>query len=95
MSTDEGERDEGPSGTRDRFVAVLIIESIALAIALVSPVTPSKTGSTWSPAEFFTTDPSYLQKVLAAFVTVHLIIAVLGVVVWIASRSAPGSRPSD
>lgn len=95
MSTEEDERGRGPSGTRDRFVAVLVIEFIALAIALVSPVTPSKTGSSWSPAELFAAEPSYPQKVLAAFVTVHLIIALLGVLVWIVSRSSPGSQPSE
>ena len=71
---------------RDRLKGVLVLESIALAIALVTPVTPSRTGSTWSPAEIFTTDPSYLEKVLASFVTVNLLMVFLGVVVWIVTR---------
>jgi predicted TIM-barrel fold metal-dependent hydrolase len=55
-------------------------------IALVTPITPTKTGSTWSPAELFTADPSYLEKVFASFVMVNLIIAALGLVAWVAIR---------
>jgi len=60
----------------------LVLEFIAVLIALVEPVTPSKTGSKWSPAQIFTDDPSYLQKVLASFVAVNLLIAILGFLVW-------------
>ena len=62
----------------DRVVGLLVVESIALAIALVTPITPSKTGSTWSPAHLLWTDPTYLQKVAASFVVVNLLIVVLG-----------------
>jgi hypothetical protein len=62
----------------DRVTGVVVIESVALAIALVTPITPSKTGSTWSPADLMWTDPTYLQKVAASFVVVNLLIAVLG-----------------
>lgn len=62
----------------DRITGLLVVESIALAIALVTPITPSKTGSTWSPADLMWTDPTYLQKVAASFVVVNLLIVVLG-----------------
>jgi hypothetical protein len=66
------------SRVSERVTGLLVIESIALAIALVTPITPSKTGSTWSPADLMWTDPTYLQKVAASFVVVNLLIAVLG-----------------
>lgn len=71
---------------RDRVKALMALESIAVAIALVTPLTPTRTGSTWSPAEIFTTDPSYLEKALASFAAVNLLLAVLGFVVWILTR---------
>ncbi len=64
------ELDDSRSGLPDWLVAVLLTEGTALLIALVTPVTPTKTGSTWSPADLFTADPSYLQKVMASFVMV-------------------------
>jgi hypothetical protein len=76
---------------RDRLKALATLEGIALGIALAAPVTPSRTGSTWSPAELFTADPNYLQKVLASFVVVNLMIAAIGVVVWLWVRRG-GSR---
>ena len=39
-----------PGGMPDWLVALLMAEGVALMIALVTPITPSKTGSTWSPA---------------------------------------------
>jgi len=77
----------------DRLRGLLVLEAIALAIALVSPVTPSKTGSTWSPAELFSEAPSYPQKVLAAFVTVNLMLLLLGLAAAVAIKigeSGPG-----
>ena len=70
----------------DRLKAVAVVEVIALLIALVEPITPSKTGSTWSPAEIFAANPSYLAKVLASFISVNLLIAILGIVAWVVSR---------
>jgi hypothetical protein len=81
--TEPSENGPQPSG---RLTGVLVVELIAALIALVEPATPSKTGSKWSPAEIFTADPSYLQKVLAAFVAVNLLFAVLGVVAWVVHR---------
>ena len=53
------------------------------------PLTPSKTGSTWSPAHLFTPDPTYLEKVAASFVLVNGILVGLGVVVWIVTVLGP------
>ncbi len=70
----------------DRVKGVLVIEFVALAIALVTPITPSKTGSTWTPASLIRTDPTYLEKVTASFVLVNLLILVLGLAVWAAVK---------
>ena len=75
-----------PSRLPDWLVAVLVIEGTAFLIALVTPVTPSKTGSTWTPAELFSEDPGYVAEVLASFVMVNLIVAILGLLVWVAVR---------
>lgn len=89
MANDDIDVQEGPATFRDRVVAVLAIELIAVSIALVSPVTPSKTGSTWSPADLFVEDPSYLEKALAAFVTVHVLMVLIGALAWLAVRIRP------
>jgi len=86
MTADQIDPPEDGPQPYARLTGILVVEVIAALIALVEPVTPSKTGSKWSPAEIFTTDPSYLQKVLAAFVAVNLLFAVLGVVVWVVHR---------
>ena len=75
-----------PRQSGGRLKGLLVLESIAMAIALASPLTPSKTGSNWSPAELFTADPNYIEKVFASFVTLNGIIAVLGLVVWLTTR---------
>jgi hypothetical protein len=83
---EERERTETERRFRDRLRGLLAVEGIALAIALVAPVTPSKTGSTWSPAELFDSDPGYLDKVLASFVTVNLLVLLIGAVAWVLLR---------
>jgi hypothetical protein len=82
----EPEAEEGPSRIAAILKGFLVLQGIALAIAFAVPITPSKTGSTWSPAELVTADPNYLQKVVASFVSVNGIIAVLGVVVWLSTK---------
>ena len=82
----EPELEDRRSRLPDWLVAVVLTEGTALMIALVTPITPSRTGSTWSPAELFSADPNYLEKVLASFVAVNLIIAVLAPVAWVAIR---------
>ena len=88
MSLDEG-GDTGESGgtpPRDWLVAAFLVEAAAVMIALVVPFTPSKTGSTWSPAELIWPDPSYPQKVIASFVLVNAMLLVLGLLAWIGVR---------
>ena len=70
----------------DWAVVLLLVESSALLIALLMPVTPSKTGSTWTPAQLFWADPSYLEEVSVYFLMVHLLIFVIGLVAWAAWR---------
>ena len=65
---------------------LLVMQTIALGIAVVTPITPSKTGSTWSPAEYFTPEPTYLQKVLAAYVVVNVLLLLLGLLAWVFAR---------
>lgn len=84
--SDDPQEEDSRRRWSDRSVAILTVEGIAFAIALVSPVTPTRTGSTWSPAELVTADPTYLQKVVAAFASVHVIFLVIGLVAWIAHR---------
>lgn len=80
-----GEEPEVSSLTRAK--GVLGIEAFALMVALVTPITPSKTGSTWSPGELFSTDPSYLEDVAASFLMVNGLLLVIGLAVWVTSRS--------
>ena len=86
MQQDESQAPGKGPLTPGRLKAVAVLESIALLIAVFEPLTPSKTGSKWSPAELFTADPSYPGKVLASFISVNLLIALLGVVVWVVSK---------
>jgi hypothetical protein len=75
----------------DRLKGVLLVEGVALAIALVTPVTPSKTGSDWTFADVVWEEPSYLQEVAASFVVVNLLLMFIGLVIWIAVRFGPKS----
>jgi hypothetical protein len=88
-SSDEPVGGDGASRSRERWKGLLALESIALAIALVAPVTPSKTGSTWSPAELFAPEPTYLQDVLASFILVNLMFVVLAAAVGVAAKLRP------
>jgi uncharacterized membrane protein len=62
---------------------LLLAESAAIMIGLVSPLTPSKTGSDRGIAHYFFAEPSYLQEVFVSFVSVNLLLVILGVVVAI------------
>lgn len=73
------------SGT-DRLKGILVVEAVALAIALVTPITPSKTGSYWTFAELVWEEPSYLQDVAVSFGVVNLLIMSIGLVIWIVGR---------
>lgn len=79
-----GEEPEGP--LPGWAVGLLAMQAIALGIALVMPVTPSKTGSTWSPADLMWEDPTYLEKVFASYVVVNLLLVLLGLIAWVVSK---------
>jgi hypothetical protein len=49
----------------------------------------------WTPAELFSADPSYLEKVVASFVLVNLMIALLGLVAWISVRRDRRKKSAD
>ena len=79
--------DEDPRASGlDRAKGVLAIEAFALLVALVTPVTPSKTGSRWTPGELISADPSYLEDVVVSFLMVNGLLLVIGLAVWITAR---------
>lgn len=65
---------------------VLLFEGTLLAIALVSPITPSKTGSDGGIADAFIESPSYLEEVAVGFLGLHVLVLVLAVVVLLVRR---------
>jgi hypothetical protein len=70
---------------------MLMFEAAFVAISLVSPITPSKTGSDRGIAHAFIESPSYLEEVAVSFLAVsflalHVLVLVLAVVVVIVSR---------
>lgn len=64
---------------------LLLAEGAAALIALIMPITPSKTGSNGQLAELFIADPSYLHQVSVYFVLNNLLLLLLGVVsvIWL------------
>jgi hypothetical protein len=62
---------------------LLLAEGAALMIALLMPITPSKTGSDGGLAELIIPDPSYLQEVVVYFILTNLLLLVLAVMVAI------------
>jgi len=73
---------------------LFLSQATALMIAMVRPVTPSRTGSDWSMAELLFPHPSYLQEVLVYFVLTNLILVLLGagVLVWVRLEGGTGER---
>lgn len=61
------------------------------------PITPSKTGGDFSPADWFFHDPSYLQEVLVYFVAGNLVFGILALIVlaivWKQRRAGTDDRP--
>ena len=66
------------------------MEAVALAIALIRPVTPSRTGSDRSVAELVFADASYAQEVVVYFVAANLLMLVVGAVFFLAARLRGG-----
>lgn len=73
-----------------KIKALLIIEAVALMIALVLPVTPSKTGK---PIRWPATWGDYLQDVLLSFLLVNAVLIVIFVVGWLWIRRARDDSP--
>jgi hypothetical protein len=69
-----------------RWKSLLIVEWIALLIALAMPITPSKTGGDFSFADLFFEDPNYFQEVLVYFLVGNLLLGVLALIVMIVIR---------
>lgn len=62
---------------------LFLIEASLLAIALILPITPSKTGSDKSLAEYFFENPDYFEQVLFNLVFINLIVGFISVIVLI------------
>jgi hypothetical protein len=75
-----------PSIPPDWLVVVILVEAAALVIALLMPITPSKTGSSWNLAEMFLSEPTYLEEVAAGFLATNVLVVVLGLIVWISVK---------
>jgi len=75
-----------------RFHLLLAVEAIAFAIALVTPIMPSRTGSEGNLAAYFIADPGYLEEALVYFGLVNVLIGVLGIVLWVYVRRAEGGN---
>ncbi len=66
----------------------LLFESLALAIALVIPFSPSKTRSDSELADYLLTDPTYLEKVVLYFVLLNGVLLCIWLAYLFHSRRA-------
>ena len=92
------EKKQYPDWVETPLGIFVVVEFIALLIALALPVTPSKTGSNMDIASLFIEDPGYLENVLVAFVVTNLLIGAIALVAIVYihfrkddSRDAPTS----
>jgi hypothetical protein len=76
---------DGPELTKWKIV--LLLEFMALLIGMAMPITPSKTGSDFSLAEWFFQAPNYAQEVLVYFVLTNAVMVVLGFIAWVSVRA--------
>ncbi len=60
---------------------VLLAELFALGIGIVTPIMPSKTGTTRGIPHLFLAEPSYWQEVLVYFLLINLMMAVIAITV--------------
>lgn len=82
----QSEDDKAGSSRRDWLVAIVLVEFAALLVALLMPITPSKTGSKASLLDIWLEEPTYLDEVIFWFVLSNLLVGVIGLIVWV-SRS--------
>lgn len=97
MTGPEPARGDGKGGNPPIWQIVVGIQVVVLVIALIMPITPSKTGSDGGFADFFFDAPTYLQEVAVNFVATNLLVGVLAIGSWIylrrsRSREARGAR---
>lgn len=79
--------ESGPGGgVPDWAAALLLSEAAALLIALATALVPGRSGSTWSPADVLYENPSLLQRVVASFVLLNVVLGVLGTGAWFLVR---------
>jgi hypothetical protein len=60
-----------------------LIEASLFAIALILPVTPSKTGSGKNLTEYFFDNPSYFEEVLFNLIFINIIVVFIALIVMI------------
>ena len=75
-------------GSLSRARIVLLLQGMALLIGLAMPVTPSKTGSDGSLAEWFVDDPSYLDEVFVYYVLTNILLGFMLLIAWVWERLA-------
>ena len=81
-----GPRDPS-SKTPDWAVVVVLVEVAALAISLVIPLTPSRSGSEASLADLFVSDPTFFEQALTIFALTNLLVFFFGLAVFIKTPS--------
>jgi hypothetical protein len=81
-----GVDDAGQTASVTVLQLCLLIEGAALLIALVTPVTPSRTGSKTGLADLVITDPNYFEEVVVYFIITNILIGLIALVGWISVR---------
>ena len=82
MSLVQRDREGQLARRRDQRAVAILAESSALLIAVAMALVPGRSGSTWSPADFFWDDPGLLLRIASTFVLMNVLLAVLGLVGW-------------
>jgi hypothetical protein len=75
-----------PEDQFPRWKLALVIESIPVMIGLVMPITPSKTGSKFSPAAWLFGEASYWMDALIWIVITNIMLGILLVIALIMVR---------
>ena len=84
------QRPSRPSAASTPWARIaFLVESAAAVIALLLPITPSKTGSIWSPATLIWPEPSYPQEVLMWFALTNALLLIAGTAAWVAMKARP------
>ena len=89
------EKKQYPDWVETPLGIFVVVEFIALLIALALPVTPSKTGSNMDIASLFIEDPGYLENVLVSFLFTNVLIGVIGLLSFVYLRFRKDDSESD